>query len=779
MTAYLAQVTDRTTVSRVLGISWQAVGSIVERVVAQRLDERRFDGLRRIGIDEFSYRKRHHYLTIVVDHDRRRVVWAGKGRSAKTLEAFFDRLGPAGCERLQLVTVDLAASWQKALRARVPHARVVFDRFHVESLASEAVDEVRRTEQRGADAKTAKALKGSRYCLLKHPKRLKPGEKRRLAAVRRANRALDRAYELKEYLATILEQATPDDAEASARRVAGVGGAVTPGAVREAGADGPQARRGDPRLPRHADDERAGRGHQQQTPPSSPAAPTASTRTVPSSRCCSSAVEASNWPRPYPHVFEETRNSARIPGIPEGTSPITATSDSHSTLRTVPATSATRRPGRYFARRVGQTTATPRATDPSATALAVHVRQRIGKRPQNRHGAAGDGRQPEKGQDLPILRTPSNTSNQATQYNDGEGLAGGRRVGCDHHGHGDGHGAGGSGDLGARAPEHGREEPDPDRSIQSGRRAQPGRDAEGERDRQRHHGGSHATEQVAPEGLERIVPTVQFMARGPLPGLGRLARRDHTGQLNHAGILSGFGIQYFTQPHLPAKREVALAILGIQTHRALWKRRGLVGPGAGVRYWRLSGHGIREPAHPATRPTRAGSATGRATQVGPVRSGLAPSREYSRSRTVGPEIGSGSAGFRDRHRRRRMECQTSASPTTRCRMTGPAPTWRVLNIEMRLDEPESVLRDRAAAAAGIDPERVRGMRIARRSVDARRRGKTRRIRFIVHVDLVLDTRRTSVPCSPRRSAPAESSSVHGPAVSRLTNWMPDVGGRAS
>ena len=266
LTAYLAQVTDRTTVSRVLGISWQAVGSIVERVVAQRLDERRFDGLRRIGIDEFSYRKRHHYLTIVVDHDRRPVVWAGKGRSAKTLEAFFDRLGPAGCERLQLVTVDLAASWQKALRARVPHARVVFDRFHVESLASEAVDEVRRTEQRGADAKTAKALKGSRYCLLKHPKRLKPGEKRRLAAVRRANRALDRAYELKEYLATILEQATPDDAEAWLDEWLAWGGAVTPGAVREAGADGPQARRGDPRLPRHADDERAGRGHQQQTP---------------------------------------------------------------------------------------------------------------------------------------------------------------------------------------------------------------------------------------------------------------------------------------------------------------------------------------------------------------------------------------------------------------------------------------------------------------------------------------------------------------------------------
>ena len=124
LTAYLAQVTDRTTVSRVLGISWPAVGSIVERVVTRQLNPGRLAGLRRIGIDEFSYRKRHHYLTVVVDHDTRRVVWAGKGRSAETLDGFFNLLGPSGCEGIALVTVDLAASWQKALRARVPHARV-------------------------------------------------------------------------------------------------------------------------------------------------------------------------------------------------------------------------------------------------------------------------------------------------------------------------------------------------------------------------------------------------------------------------------------------------------------------------------------------------------------------------------------------------------------------------------------------------------------------------------------------------------------------------------
>ena len=59
LTAYLAQVTDRTAASRLLGVSWLAVGNIVERVVSRRLDGARFTRLKRVGIDEFSYRKRH------------------------------------------------------------------------------------------------------------------------------------------------------------------------------------------------------------------------------------------------------------------------------------------------------------------------------------------------------------------------------------------------------------------------------------------------------------------------------------------------------------------------------------------------------------------------------------------------------------------------------------------------------------------------------------------------------------------------------------------------
>ena len=67
--------------------------SIQRVAVAEQRDEwRELDGLRVIGMDEFSYRKRHGYLTVVVDHLSGRVVWAGKERKAKMLLRFFRKL---------------------------------------------------------------------------------------------------------------------------------------------------------------------------------------------------------------------------------------------------------------------------------------------------------------------------------------------------------------------------------------------------------------------------------------------------------------------------------------------------------------------------------------------------------------------------------------------------------------------------------------------------------------------------------------------------------------
>jgi transposase len=210
LAAYLATVTDHTAVTRLLGISWGAVGAIVERVVARKLDPQRLEGIRWIGVDEFSYRKRHRYLTLVVDHERQRVVWAAKGRGHEALTSFFDALGPERLAALEGATIDMAGGYRKAFAERAPHVAIVFDRFHVQKLASDALDEVRRSLVRTTrDPERARQVKGTRFALLKNPWDLRPEEQQKLSHVQRHNAPLYRAYLLKEMLAQALDYRQP------------------------------------------------------------------------------------------------------------------------------------------------------------------------------------------------------------------------------------------------------------------------------------------------------------------------------------------------------------------------------------------------------------------------------------------------------------------------------------------------------------------------------------------------------------------------------------------
>jgi transposase len=215
MTAYLAQITNKTEVSEIMGISWRTVGNIVERVVADKLDPKRLDNLKRIGVDEFSYRKHHHYITTVVDHATRRVVWAKEGKSSDTLNAFFDDLGNDRAAKIEIVTIDMSAAFIKSIREKVQNAQIVFDLFHVLKLASDAVEEVRRAkarELRNDDSEMAAAVKNTRYALLKNPWDLSDKEWDKLCALQKHNAPLYRAYLLKESLAAVFEEATREDA---------------------------------------------------------------------------------------------------------------------------------------------------------------------------------------------------------------------------------------------------------------------------------------------------------------------------------------------------------------------------------------------------------------------------------------------------------------------------------------------------------------------------------------------------------------------------------------
>ena len=85
-TAWLTVNTSKTAVSELMRIAWRSVGWICERVAAEAQAQRDlFSGLKRLGVDEISVRKGQRYLTIVIDHDTGRLVWAHPGRDKKTV----------------------------------------------------------------------------------------------------------------------------------------------------------------------------------------------------------------------------------------------------------------------------------------------------------------------------------------------------------------------------------------------------------------------------------------------------------------------------------------------------------------------------------------------------------------------------------------------------------------------------------------------------------------------------------------------------------------------
>jgi transposase len=205
-------------------IAWRTVGAIVSRVWADtEKSVDRFDGLRRIGIDEISYKRHHKYLTVVVDHDSGRLLWAAPGRDKATLRGFFETLGVQRCAQITHVSAD-AAEWIAAVVAeRCPTAVLCADPFHVVAWATEALDTERRrawndaralarTEPRwgrGRPASTtaarpgreqARGLKGARYALWKNPEDLTERQTAKLAWIAKTDPRLHRAYLLKEGL---------------------------------------------------------------------------------------------------------------------------------------------------------------------------------------------------------------------------------------------------------------------------------------------------------------------------------------------------------------------------------------------------------------------------------------------------------------------------------------------------------------------------------------------------------------------------------------------------
>jgi transposase len=214
--AWLAVQCSKTAVTELMRVAWRTVGSILTRVTAD-IDASvdRLAGLSRIGIDEIAYKRGHRYLTVVVDHDRRRLVWAAPGRDAATLRSFFDALGPERSAAITQVSADAAPWIRQVVEERCPDAVLCADPFHVVAWALDALDEVRRhvwNQARGGrpqpsgDGKrtsrprAGNPIKQTRWALWKNPENLTDNQRAQLDWIAGNHPALWRAYRLKEGL---------------------------------------------------------------------------------------------------------------------------------------------------------------------------------------------------------------------------------------------------------------------------------------------------------------------------------------------------------------------------------------------------------------------------------------------------------------------------------------------------------------------------------------------------------------------------------------------------
>lgn len=165
----LAQQMPFAAVARTVGETWHRVHAICARYVELALERADLSAVDAAAFDETSYKRGHNYLTLAADTDARKVIFVTEGRDADTIAGFADylRAHKADPENIKSVSIDMSPAFIKGVTDNLPDARITFDKFHVIAHASQAVDKMRRSEQ-----KTDPALKGLRWALLKDRSKL-------------------------------------------------------------------------------------------------------------------------------------------------------------------------------------------------------------------------------------------------------------------------------------------------------------------------------------------------------------------------------------------------------------------------------------------------------------------------------------------------------------------------------------------------------------------------------------------------------------------------------
>jgi len=214
----MAMVAERpvATLAGLVGETDMRIWRIVHHYVDEAVEAQDLCGVERVGIDETSSRRGHEYVSVFADLDERRGVFCVEGRDHETVQAFSLFLETHGGDpaRVSEVCQDMSEAFLKGTRTHLSAAEVTFDRYHVRSHLSKAVDEVRREESKHQ----RDLLKNTRYMWLKRPAKLTDKQRDLLDELLAQPLQTVRAYTLSQQFDSFYELDDPDTAEEFLRR---------------------------------------------------------------------------------------------------------------------------------------------------------------------------------------------------------------------------------------------------------------------------------------------------------------------------------------------------------------------------------------------------------------------------------------------------------------------------------------------------------------------------------------------------------------------------------
>lgn len=184
--------------AQLLGLSWDSVQAIMDRAAARGLARRKAVPVPHLGLDEKSFGKGQDYITVLTDIDGSRVLDVAPERTQAAAEQVLQTLTAEQRQGVRAVAADMSSAYAEAVAAQTPNAELVHDKFHVAKHLNEAVDKVRRAENKDLQAVGDDRLKGTKQLWLYNKPNLRRQQRRHFDGIKKGDLKTGRAWTLKE-----------------------------------------------------------------------------------------------------------------------------------------------------------------------------------------------------------------------------------------------------------------------------------------------------------------------------------------------------------------------------------------------------------------------------------------------------------------------------------------------------------------------------------------------------------------------------------------------------